>query len=424
MNRIHMQKPLARLFPVFLAAACALTLPAQDEVTETPPSDGPIVLRNATVLTGTGQTITGAAVVIVDGKITAVGKADEVVLPTRANVIDCEGGVITPGLVDAGTTIGLDRNDQNEQGFEVTPHLRVADAINPESKSFVRARRNGVTTVQINPGNNNVIGGLGAVVKTAGDTVAEMLVTQESGLRITMGGQPSRGNRAIRGGTPASIYYRRPTTRMGVVWETRKAFFDAQEYMEQKTVPGEAESQGIDPGLEILTRVLNGEITVRTTARQEQDIRTALRLAKEFGYKTLVEEATEAWRVIDELVETETTVLLSAPSRDTASEGAEVRWHTLTLLEERGVPFAICSGADVGNLNLMTEATFAVRFGLSREAALAAITSRPAEILGLSDRVGSIAAGKDADLIVWSADPFEPTSSVRNVYVGGEEVTR
>ena len=260
--------------------------------------------------------------------------------------------------------------------------------------------------------------------KAERNTLERMLVREDSGLRLTMGGEPSRGNRPIRGGTPVGIHYRRPTTRMGVVWETRSAFYAAKAWMEQQTDPdAPPEATRVDPGLEVLARALRGEVLVRTTARAEQDIRTALRLMDEFGYRTLVEEATEAWRVVDELKEHGVSVLVSAPSRENAADGAEVRYHTLTLLARAEVPFAICSGADDAPLPLVHEAMFAVRYGLPADTALAAVTLRAAEILEIEDRVGSLQPGRDADLVLWTGSPFDPTTRLHAVYVGGEEVT-
>ena len=398
----------------FVAALAAAPLAAQEGVQ---------VFQGARIHPVSGPVIEDGVVIVSGGRIVAVGGSD-LETPSGAQIIDCSGKVITPGLVDAGTTIGVATTDKNEQGEEVTPAVRITDAIDPASRDFERARAVGVTTVQINPGNRNVIGGFGAVVKTAGDTLAEMLVSDESGLRLTMGSEPSSGNRAIRGGRPEGIYYRRPTTRMGVVWEARKAFYDAQAYMQQKTDPNaDPEMIAIDPGMEVLSRALKQEVLVRTTARAEQDIRTALRLAEEFGYKTLVEEATEVWRVIDDIAAAEVPVLLSAPSAMSGGEGTDVRYHTIVALAERGIPFAICTGANGAPLPLIHEATFAVRYGLSKDVALAAVTLRAAEILGIDDRVGSLRPGRDADLVVWSGDPFDPTTRPVAVYVSGEEVT-
>jgi imidazolonepropionase-like amidohydrolase len=400
--------------PAALAVALLLHAApvAQDSIT---------VLRGARVLTGRGQVIENGTVTLASGRIVAVGDAT-LEIPGGATVVDCSGKVLTPGLVDASTTLGI-AGDPNEQSDEITAALTVLDAIDPKDKGLARALRAGVTTVQVNPGNKNVIGGLGAVIKTHGATVERMLVREDSGLRLTMGLEPTTGNRAVRGGTPASLYYRRPTTRMGVIWETRQAFYQAKAYAEQKTIPN-APPPPVDADLEILLRALRGELIVRTTARAEQDIRTAIRLASEFGYRTVLEESTEAWSALDAIVEASVPVLLSSPSRSFAGDGADVRWATARMLAQRGVPFAICSGADGGGLELAREAMFAVRFGLDRDTALRSITSEAARLLAVDDRVGALAAGLDADVVLWSGDPFDPTSSVVSVWVGGERVVR
>ncbi|MGE0142793.1 MAG: amidohydrolase family protein [Planctomycetota bacterium] len=401
-----------RIFGI-VALAVVLTpegLYAQDKVT---------VLRGAKVHSGDGQTFEGGIVVMQGGRIAALGGA-ETTIPEGAVVIDCKGSVLTPGLVDASTQLGI-RGDVNEQGDEITAAIRVLDALDPADKRLRRALEQGVTTVQVSPGNRNVIGGIGAVVKTHGDTVGTMVVRDESGLRLTMGGEPSAGNRAIRGGTPAGMYYRRPTTRMGVVWETRQAFYRAKAYNEQKTIPNAPPAEP-DPDLEVLNRALRGELMVHTTARAEHDIRTALRLAEEFGYKTILDEGTEAWSVIEELVATGTPVLLSAPSRIDGNDGSDVRFATAKLLADRGVPFAICTGADAGSMDLAREAMFAVRHGLRPDRALRAISADPANLCGVGDRVGALRAGLDADVVRWSGDPFDPTSTVVAVWVGGRQV--
>ncbi|MBK8979531.1 MAG: amidohydrolase family protein [Planctomycetes bacterium] len=411
--------PAWRRAAVVLAALAAAVVTTTTATAQT----GVTVFRGARIHPVSSPPIADGTIVVTGGRIAAVGGAD-VQIPSGATIVDLAGLVVTPGLVDASTTLGVPDIDLNEQGEEVTPQLRIADVLDPASRDFVAARRFGVTTVQVDPGNRNVIGGLGVVVKTVGDTLAQMLVKDESGLRLTMGAEPSSGNRAIRGGTPVGIYYRRPTTRMGVVWETRQAFYAAKAYLERKTDPDTPpELLGTDPGLEVLARALRGEVVVHTTARAEQDIRTALRLMDEFGYKALLEEATEAWRVVDELAEKGIPVLLAAPSRLAAADGAEVRYHTLNVLAQRGVSFAICSGAGDAPLPLIHEAMFAVRNGLAPAKALEAITLRPAEILAVADRVGSLQPGRDADLVVWTGDPLDPTTRVHAVYIGGREVT-
>jgi imidazolonepropionase-like amidohydrolase len=395
-------------------AALTVAAAAQDKIT---------VYKNARIWPGGATPIDNGVLIVQQGKVQAVGGASTPV-PAGAVVVDLAGRQITPGLVDAGWQAGASLNDRNEQATEVTPQAHVLDALDPQDRAFARARRCGVTAVQVSPGNRNVIGGLGAVVKTAGATPAAMLLKDESSLRIAMGSEPSGGNRAIRGGNVDSIYYRRPTTRMGVVWEVRKAFFAAKDY-QQRTIAGSPPP--VDPGMAVLVRALKQELVVFTTARAEQDIRTALRLATEFGYRTVIDEAQEAHLVLDELAASKAWVLVGAPSADrtagaAANDQADPRWSTLGALAKAGIPFVITTGSNPLALDLGREALFAVRFGLSPQDALDAVTLRPAIVLGVDNRIGSLAAGKDADFVIWSTDPFDPTAAVQAVHCNGLRV--
>lgn len=402
---------LARLLVCSLAVGLAA---AQEQV---------LVLRGAHVLTAGAQDFESGTVVLHRGKVLAVGDAS-LAFPKGARVVDCAGKFVTPGLIDAGATFGAPAEETNEQGDEVTPQVTILDVVRPDDVGFERARLHGVTAVRLMPANRNVIGGLGAVLKTHGDTVAAMVVKDRTGLRLAMGGEPSASNRAIRGGVPLGLYVRRPTTRMGVVWEVRRAFDAAQKYRETRTQQPDAPP---DAALDVLVEVLTGKLETHTTARAEQDIRTALTLAQEFGYKTVLEEVTEAYRCIDVLAASKVKCLVGAPSAEAvlgggASDGARPRWHTPILLAQAGVPFAIQTGSNLGAKALIHEALFAVRHGLGRDSALRSITITPAQILGVDDRLGSLAAGKDADVVLWSGDPFAPTTVPLTVWVSGEEV--
>ncbi len=386
--------------------------------------EGVLALRGARILPVAGQPIENGVVLLGGGRIQAIGGAD-LPIPDGARLVDVQGRTITPGLIDAGAQVGVTARDQNEQSDEITPQMRILDAVDPQDKRFVRIRSRGVTAVHLTPGNRNVIGGLGAVVKTAGDDLDEILVRDETAVRFTLGSEPGRGNRAIRGGTPTGLYYRRPTTRMGVIWSLRKALFDAQEY-KQRTLGADGMPPP-DAAMEVLVRVLDRKLVVHTTARAEQDLRTALRLAEEFGYDTVLDECTELYRVIELVKASGAKVLLSAPSTDHVSgsgagDQARPRWDTVTLLAENGIPFAIQTGTDAGALDLIDEATFAVRNGLAPAVALEAITLTPARILGVADRLGSLEPGKDADLVIWSGDPFDPSTVAEAVYVQGRPV--
>jgi len=396
--------------PLALLAAAA-SMAAQDQVT---------VFRGARIWPGGAEPIDNGVLIVARGRVQSVG-GPSTPIPDGAVVQDVSGRQITPGLIDAAWCHGAGANDGNEQGDEVTPQMKILDALDPQDRAFARARAAGVTTVQITPGNRNVIGGLGAVVKTFGETPQAMLLKDESCLRIAMGAEPSMGNRAIRGGNVDSIYYRRPTTRMGVVWEVRKAMYDAKEYMERTIQNG---APPPDPGKEVLVRVLKQQLTVCTTARSEQDIRTALRLAEEFGYHTVIDEAQEAHLVADELAAAKVWVMIGAPSADRiagtgAADGAAPRWSTLGMLAHRGVPFVVTTGSNLAALELVREASFAVRFGLSPRDALDAITVRPASLLAVDGRVGRLAPGLDADFVLWSADPFDPTAVALTTYLNG-----
>lgn len=426
-----------RLLCVPLAAVLALGLTAQDQVT---------VFRGATILPADGPAIEQGVLVIAGGRIQLVGGPDTQV-PQGAVMIDSTGKFITPGLVDASAPLALAASDANEQGTEVTPHMRILDAMDLGDPSFAQARRTGVTTLNLMPGTRNVIGGFGVVLKTAGDTLEEMLLKEDSALRIVLGRDPASGNTTFRG-LVNSMYARRPTTAMGTVWEVRKAFYDAMAYKERKTIDtGSSES---DPGMDVLVDVLDGRVQAHTVARSEPDIRTALRLGGEFGFQTVLDEAAEAWAVVDELAAADARLLISAPSSlQSPGDGAEVRLDTLKLLADRGITFAIQSGrprgaggggrggrrgrrggivappaasAQVDPPNLMHEAIFAMRNGLTPEQALNAITIAPAQILGIDARVGSLTPGKDADLVIWNNDPFDPTADIEAVYIGGVRV--
>lgn len=407
---------MIRLLPASLLLF-ATSLAAQQNVT---------AFTNARILPGNGPAIENGTLVVANGKVLAVGGAD-VQAPDGATVVDCTGKTITPGLIDASFGGGIASDDANEQGEEVTPHLRILDALDPESQAFRRARRNGVTAVHVMPGTRNVIGGLGCVVKTHGDDPQSMVVKQDASLRIVLGSEPSSGNRAIRGGRVESIYYRRPTSRMGVIWEVRRAFFDAKEALQQtQGVPNAAPPS---PGIQVLTRVLQGKLTAVTTARSEQDLRTALRIADEFGYQTVVDEAQDAYLVATELADRQVTVLLGAPSATTVAgggtrDGAAPRSGTVRVLAEKGVRFVITTGTNAAALPLVREAMFARRNGLSHRQALAAITTEPAKLLGLDDRIGSLATGKDADFVIWSHDPLDPAAVAESVHIDGKPVSR
>ena len=389
---------VAALGAAFLAAGAN----AQDKTT---------AIRGARVFTGKGEFQKDVTIVISGGKIQAIGKG--IAIPDGAETIDATGRWITPGLIDANTSLGLPSSHENEQSNEITPHIPVRHAINPEAPDMKRALKSGVTTAYIAPGGLNVFGGLGCIYKTAGK--ARML-KDESGTRMTLGNMPGQGNMPFRTyGTPSSMYFRRPNNRMGVIWEVRRAFYDAMNAKETQIGPVQQPSAAT----RVLIDALDGKRIVRTTAFKDQDIRTALRLADEFGIKIVIDGAVEAYAALDYLVAAGVPVVASPPSLSSGGEGSTPHLDTLKLLSEAGVKIAIQTGNGQGALDLVREAAWAVRGGMKRSAALEAITSTPAEILGVADRVGTLAKGKDADLVVWSRHPLSLASRAERVFVDG-----
>ncbi len=384
------------------------------------------VYRGATVWPGDGPPIPRAVLIVAQGKVQAIG-AESTAAPDGAEIKDVSGHTIKPGLIDAAWTGGIAGSDANEQSSVVTPALHVLDNLDPQDPSFARARSGGVTTVHLMPGTHNVIGGMSSVLKTWATDPAAMVVRDEAALRIVLGAEPSLGNMPIGGGEADSMYYRRPTTRMGVIWAIRRSFYDAQEHLAESLDRRQATTSD-QRGLDVLARVLQGKLPVVTTARSEQDLRTALRLAAEFGYTPILDEAQDAYLVADELKQARVWVTVGAPSADrvagTASmDGAEPRFGTVAALQRAAVPFVIATGTNPLALDLMREAMFARRFGRSAEQALAAVTAQPARMLGIDDRTGNLAAGKDADFVVWSVDPFDPASLPLTVVVDGHETS-
>jgi imidazolonepropionase-like amidohydrolase len=330
-----------------------------------------------------------AAVRVRDGKIMEVG--GEITPAAGAKVIDLGNGSLLPGLVDAHTTIGVD-GGAAEQTMEVTPNFRVLEGIDWSARGFREARAEGTTTMGIVPGTDNVIAGLSCIVKSAGDR-GRRVVKADHALVITAASDPASGNSARN--RPDSIYARQPTNRMGVIWILRSEF-------------GRAKAS-VGPDLAPIREALAGKRPVVCVSRIDYDILAALRLRQDYSLPLTVAGGQEAYKLRDALAAAKTPVLLGKQSTTAGNgaEGSETIYNTAGLLHESGVPFALTGG------QLLDQARLAVRFGCPPEAALAAITAVPAKIMGVEGRVGTIAVGRDADLVALTGDPLELNSAVR-----------
>jgi imidazolonepropionase-like amidohydrolase len=373
------------------------------------------------VYTGTGTNFDAGMVGVGGGKISMVapsrGSDDED--PDR--VLRCFA--VTPGLVDASVRISKGQSSV-EQSKEVQPDMRVADTLDPFAIEWDRQMRNGVTTVLVNPPDADVIGGLSVALKTAGpDTIAARTIKADAVLRGSMGTEPSRGNHPAFG-RPTDFYSRRPTTRMGVEWEWRKAFYDA--------AAAAHDSSRAFPGSERLKQALKGEITVSIQAWATQDIRTAVFLKEEIEREEefkdglnkprfFLDAAAEAWKEPQLLVRARVPVVLPPfPPSGRTRDNAFMALNVAEELRKEGIPFALSShGSPAPENSLAMQAGYAMQGGLPFENALAAVTSVPARLMGVADRVGTLEAGKDADLVLWNGQPFEPSSRVIAVIVDG-----
>lgn len=373
-----------------------------------------LAIINAKVFDGTGNVIDNGKIVIEDGKFSQIGTS--LSIPEGCKIIDVEGKIVTPGLIDVHTHLGVHEEgvgkagqDVNETSSEVTSQVRSLDGINPFEPGFEVARKSGITTVQIMPGSANVIGGEMVVVKTKGTVVDQMVLREPSGMKAATGENPKN----VHGGKG-----KMPTTRMGVAARLREKFIEAEHYKMQF----ENGKVARNLGLENLCKVLNKEIPLRVHAHRADDIATVLRLKREFNIDITIEHCTEGHLIADFIAEHDVMVSVG-PTMSSKSkvELANKGWHTLVALTNAGVSVSITTDHPVvGIEHLMTSAIMAVKNGLSETDALKAITINAAKHLGVEERVGSIEAGKDADFAIWSGDPFDLRSSVVKTYIQGE----
>lgn len=371
-----------------------------------------LAITNAHVVPVEGEPFDGA-LVVEDGRIVALGA--DVSAPEGAEVIDAAGKWVVPGFIDAHTHLGTHEeaegwagNDTNEMTDPNTAGVRALDAINPFEMGFDDALAGGVTTVNVNPGSGNPIGGLTVALHTHGRRVDEMVLRSPSGLKSALGENPKR----VYGDQKKT-----PSTRLGTAWVLRKAFTDAKNYLEKD----DAEA---DPRLEALAAVLRREIPWRQHAHRADDIATALRIAEEFGYELVLDHGTEAHVLADVLAEAGVPVLIGPLF--TSRSKVELRQRSLAnpgKLAAAGVEISIITDHPVVPIHfLVHQATLAIKEGLDRDVAMRAITINPARVMGVADRVGSLEVGKDADLVVWSGEPLDVMQRAEKVFIGGKPV--
>lgn len=423
---------LARAVALALAVAAGLALGPASGPRATAEETGLLAVRGARVHTqGPQGTLEDAVVVVRDGRIAEVGPASEVALPEGARVL--EAPVVTPGLIDTHSVAGLSGlydvpadQDQDETAGPSQAALRAIDAFHPRAPLLRWLLRHGVTVVQSGPGEANPIGGLAGVFKTHGPSVEAMTMRFPSALVLALG-EPPKATYAPRNETPV--------TRMGTAAVIRKALSAAEDYAEARTESGEGswldrlvggggdEAPERDLGKEALARALRGEIPALFTARREDDLRTALRLGREFDLRVEIADGLEGYLMADALARADVPVHVGpVMERLAALETVNASLENAAILARAGVPVTFRSGYEdyVPKVRVVLfEAAVAAAHGLGPERALRALTIDAARRLEVADRVGSLEPGKHADLVLFGGDPFETTTRVRAVVVEG-----
>ncbi|WP_029067810.1 amidohydrolase [Jonesia quinghaiensis] len=381
-----------------------------------------IAIIHGKVVPVTGPEIDNGTVVISGGKIVAVGA--DVPVPDGAEIIDASGKWVLPGLVEAHGHIGIHEeangpagNDTNEMTRPTTPGVRAIDAVNIEDEGFRDALAGGVTAAVIKPGSGNVIGGLSVALKTwGGRTIDEQVIVPEVSVKSALGENPKR----VYGGKD-----KMPSTRLGVAFVLREAFVKAQNYRAKRdaaAVKDEPFDRDLD--LEVLVRVLEGELVWDQHTHRHDDIVTAIRIAEEFGYRLVVNHGTEGGKIADVLAEKDIPVIFGPII--TSRSKVELRDRSVRQFADMaaaGVRLAITTDHPVVPINLLiTQGSMAVREGAPRQTVLEALTINPARFLGLDDRIGSLEPGKDADVVVWSGDPLDVHQRVEHVVIDGDLV--
>lgn len=387
-----------------------------------------IAVKGETVWTMTGEPITNGVVLInANGKIEAVGAATQIKIPNNYRVINAK--VVTPGLIDAHSVVGLAgylNQPQDQMQIEgsspMQPELRAIDAYNAEEKLIEWLRLFGVTTIHTGHGPGALVSGQTMIAKTVGKTTEAATIVPTAMIAVTL------GESALLGGGRA------PGTRAKEAAMLRAALLTASEAVaksgsnkdnkeDDKKTDARASS---DLRGEMMQKVIRREIPLLITAQKSIDIMTALRIAKEFNIRIVLDGAAEAYQVIDEIKASGFPVIIHPTMYRAGGETENLNMETASKLKAAGITIALQSGFESyvpKTRVVLFEAGVAAANGLSRRDALATITIDAAKILGLDQRIGSLVKGKDADLAMYDGDPFEYTTHCTGTMINGQIVS-
>ena len=379
-----------------------------------------LALTNCKAVTISDGILDNATILVEDGVIKAVEVGAEI--PADAEIIDLQGKWVTPGFIDAHThfsAMGEPRargagDDGNESTNPVTAHVRIVDALDPFGIAIPQVRAAGFTTCYTMPGSANVIGGTGIAFKLkAGKCIEDIIIPGTEMMKMALGENPkgAYGSKGVM-----------PKTRMGTGAVLRETLFNAREYAKQKE---EAEKENKpfkrDFKLEPLVPVVKGEMRCRIHCHRADDIMTAVRISEEFGLDFVVEHVTEGFKIADILAEKKVRCVVG-PMRMVPAK-MEIWNCTMenpALMEKAGCDIALTADAESATRWLPEEVGVAMAYGLSEETAFKALTINPARFLGLDHRMGTLEAGKDADLAVFDGHPFSNFTRCRATMIDGK----
>jgi imidazolonepropionase-like amidohydrolase len=409
---LHIRNWMKTRGPLF-AAVTLLVLSA-------PSLKAQVAVRGETVYSMSGSAIKDGVVVIRDGKIEQIGPASQVKIPSGYRVLRAK--VITPGLVDAHTVVGLSGylnqphdQEQVERSAAVQPDLRALDAYNSQERLVEWVRGFGITTMHTGHGPGVLVSGQTMIVKTRGKTVEEATLVPQAMIAVTLGdGAREAGNKA-------------PGTRAKMIAMLRTELVRTQEYLRKRESAAEDKKPARDLRLEAFGRVLRREIPLMVTVHRANDIMSALRVAKEFNIRIVLDGAAESYLVAAQIKEAAVPVILHPTMVRAGGETENLSMETASKLRKAGILTALQSGFESyvpKTRVLLYEAAIAAANGLSFDEALASITIDAAKLLEVDKRVGSLEPGKDGDLALFDGDPFEYTSHCVGVVIQGEVVSQ
>ncbi len=409
----------------------------------------PLAIRGGKIITMAGDTIEGGTILMRDGRITDVGK--DLKIPVEAKIIDATGKVVMPGFVEAHSSSGMSQSNETNP---IVPYVSVIDSIDPMNSYFREARRNGVTSVAITPGNSTLIGGQAAIIKTGGEFVDEMILKADAGIKISL--------------RPVSV------SRMSHLAKLRKAFDDAKKKLDKKNNKDEPKKKKTDPKKadskkqsksetdskgdekkktaskeksskeepdnpadekvesaldKAMFALLSGEIPAIIYCDKAMDVGQALRLIDEYGLKAKLILGRDCYKAAEQIAKSGLPVVLDPALvfwEEDPRTKEEEKIVQSKIFRDQNVKFAFqvsrASSPTLGNNYLWYQAATAIKYGMPEQEALEALTILPAKFHGVDKFVGTIEKGKDGDLVILSGDPLKLDSWVEKTIVNGEIV--